>query len=173
MGGHVANRLEPACSMPMRECWMPMPGAIVAPGFIDMHVHLREPGIEHAGNHRNRRAPAAAAGGFTTASAACPNTQPVNRQRHRDQLHRAARARKWPAVNVFPDRRHHQEAAWAKNWRLIRIHARQPASSPSRMTAVRDECAGYAACHGTGADSRYSRDRSLRGPESQRGRGYA
>ena len=23
-------------------------GAIVAPGFIDMHVHLREPGIEHA-----------------------------------------------------------------------------------------------------------------------------
>jgi dihydroorotase len=23
-------------------------GMIVAPGFIDMHVHLREPGIEHA-----------------------------------------------------------------------------------------------------------------------------
>jgi dihydroorotase len=23
-------------------------GLVVAPGFIDMHVHLREPGIEHA-----------------------------------------------------------------------------------------------------------------------------
>src|ERR1700687_5253344 len=39
-------------------------GLIVAPGFIDMHVHLREPGFEHSetieGGSR-----AAAAGGFT------------------------------------------------------------------------------------------------------------
>ncbi len=40
-------------------------GAIVAPGFIDMHVHLREPGIEHAETIESG-AKAAGAGGFTT-----------------------------------------------------------------------------------------------------------
>src|SRR5438132_6742409 len=51
-------------------------GLIVAPGFFDIHVHLREPGTEEAetiasgGN-------AAAAGGFT-AVAAMPNTKPPN-----------------------------------------------------------------------------------------------
>ena len=52
------------------------PGAIVAPGFIDMHVHLREPGIEHAETIESG-ARAAAAGGFTTICC-MPNTQPVN-----------------------------------------------------------------------------------------------
>ena len=51
-------------------------GLIVAPGFFDIHVHLREPGTEEAetiasgGN-------AAVAGGFT-AVAAMPNTNPPN-----------------------------------------------------------------------------------------------
>jgi len=51
-------------------------GLIVAPGFFDIHVHLREPGTEEAetiatgGN-------AAVAGGFT-AVAAMPNTKPPN-----------------------------------------------------------------------------------------------
>jgi dihydroorotase len=49
-------------------------GAIVAPGFIDMHVHLREPGIEHAETIESG-ARAAAAGGFTTICC-MPNTQP-------------------------------------------------------------------------------------------------
>jgi dihydroorotase len=49
---------------------------IVAPGFIDMHVHLREPGFEHAENIESGSR-AAAAGGFT--SICCmPNTKPVN-----------------------------------------------------------------------------------------------
>jgi len=39
-------------------------GLIVAPGFIDMHVHLREPGFEHAETIETG-ARAAAAGGFT------------------------------------------------------------------------------------------------------------
>ena len=51
-------------------------GAIVAPGFIDMHVHLREPGIEHAETIESG-ARAAAAGGFTTICC-MPNTIPVN-----------------------------------------------------------------------------------------------
>src|SRR5437867_2674078 len=49
---------------------------IIAPGFIDMHVHLREPGREEAETIRTGTA-AAAAGGFT-AVAAMPNTNPVN-----------------------------------------------------------------------------------------------
>jgi dihydroorotase len=51
-------------------------GLIVAPGFIDMHVHLREPGFEHAETIESGSR-AAAAGGFT--SICCmPNTSPVN-----------------------------------------------------------------------------------------------
>lgn len=49
---------------------------VVAPGFIDMHVHLREPGKEGAETIASG-ARAAAAGGFT-AVACMPNTQPAN-----------------------------------------------------------------------------------------------
>lgn len=49
---------------------------IVAPGFIDIHVHLREPGIEHAETIATGTR-AAAAGGFT-AVCCMPNTLPVN-----------------------------------------------------------------------------------------------
>ncbi len=50
-------------------------GLIVAPGLIDMHVHLREPGFEHKETIATGTA-AAAAGGFT--SVACmANTSPV------------------------------------------------------------------------------------------------
>ena len=51
-------------------------GLVVAPGFIDMHVHLREPGREEAETIASGLA-AAVAGGFT-AVAAMPNTEPVN-----------------------------------------------------------------------------------------------
>ncbi len=49
---------------------------VVAPGFIDLHTHLREPGNEGAETIASG-ARAAAAGGFT-AVCAMPNTQPVN-----------------------------------------------------------------------------------------------
>ena len=50
-------------------------GLVVAPGLIDMHVHLREPGFEHKETIETGTA-AAAAGGFT--SVACmANTSPV------------------------------------------------------------------------------------------------
>jgi dihydroorotase len=51
-------------------------GCIVAPGFIDMHTHLREPGFEYKETIATGLA-AAAVGGFT-AVAAMANTQPVN-----------------------------------------------------------------------------------------------
>ena len=50
-------------------------GKIVAPGFIDMHVHLREPGFEHKETIQTGCA-AAAAGGFT-AVCCMPNTNPA------------------------------------------------------------------------------------------------
>jgi len=48
---------------------------IVAPGLIDMHVHLREPGFSHKETIESG-ARAAAAGGFTTI-VCMPNTSPV------------------------------------------------------------------------------------------------
>ena len=51
-------------------------GFIIAPGLIDMHVHLREPGQEHKETVATGTA-AAVAGGFT-AVACMPNTVPVN-----------------------------------------------------------------------------------------------
>ncbi|MEK6630433.1 MAG: dihydroorotase, partial [Acidobacteriota bacterium] len=51
-------------------------GLVVCPGFIDMHVHLREPGYEHKETVATGTA-SAVAGGFT-AVACMPNTHPVN-----------------------------------------------------------------------------------------------
>ena len=51
-------------------------GLILAPGLVDMHVHLREPGQGYKETIATGTA-AAAAGGFTSV-AAMPNTAPVN-----------------------------------------------------------------------------------------------
>jgi dihydroorotase len=51
-------------------------GLVVAPGFIDLHVHLREPGEEYKETIESGVA-AAVAGGFTSICA-MPNTMPVN-----------------------------------------------------------------------------------------------
>ena len=51
-------------------------GLVVAPGFFDIHVHLREPGTEEAETIASGGA-AAVAGGFV-AVAAMPNTKPSN-----------------------------------------------------------------------------------------------
>ncbi|MGI8669544.1 MAG: dihydroorotase [Aridibacter sp.] len=51
-------------------------GLLVAPGFIDLHVHLREPGQEHKENIATGCA-AAAAGGWTSVCP-MPNTKPIN-----------------------------------------------------------------------------------------------
>ena len=74
-------------------------GCVVTPGFVDMHVHLREPGREDKETILTGSR-AAAAGGFT--SIVCmPNTTPVNDNAAitRFILERAAEA---GLVNVFP-----------------------------------------------------------------------
>ncbi|MCZ6506548.1 MAG: dihydroorotase [Acidobacteria bacterium] len=54
-------------------------GLVVTPGWIDMHIHLREPGQEYKETVRSGTL-AAAAGGFT-AVACMANTEPVNDNR--------------------------------------------------------------------------------------------
>ena len=74
-------------------------GLIVAPGFIDMHVHLREPGFEYAETIETG-ARAAAAGGFTSICP-MPNTQPVN-DSATVTSYIVERAKRDAVVNVFP-----------------------------------------------------------------------
>jgi dihydroorotase len=72
---------------------------VVAPGFIDMHVHLREPGYEDKETIKTG-ALAAARGGFT--SIACmPNTNPVNDNRGVTE-YILSEAKRNAVVNVFP-----------------------------------------------------------------------
>lgn len=74
-------------------------GLIVSPGFIDMHVHLREPGEENKETIKTG-IEAAAHGGFT--SIACmPNTSPVNDNRSVTE-YIISRAHEVCSVNVFP-----------------------------------------------------------------------
>jgi dihydroorotase len=74
-------------------------GMVVAPGFIDMHVHLREPGFEHAETIETG-ARAAAAGGFTSICP-MPNTAPVN-DNPTVTSYIIERAARFAVVNVFP-----------------------------------------------------------------------
>ena len=68
---------EIAAHIRVRDCReIDAAGLIVAPGFVDMHVHLREPGREDAETIESGTR-AAARGGFT-AVACMPNTRPVN-----------------------------------------------------------------------------------------------
>ena len=74
-------------------------GLVVCPGFLDMHVHLREPGQEWKETIETGTR-AAAAGGFT--GVACmPNTTPVNDSRSVTQLI-VSRAREIGVVPVWP-----------------------------------------------------------------------
>jgi dihydroorotase len=74
-------------------------GIIVAPGFIDLHAHLREPGQENSETIETGTR-AAARGGFTTICC-MPNTRPVNDSASVtrfivDRAKSAASVRVWP-----------------------------------------------------------------------------
>jgi dihydroorotase len=74
-------------------------GLIVAPGFIDMHVHLREPGQENSETIETGTR-SAARGGFT-AVCCMPNTKPVNDNASvtrfiMDRAKASASVRVWP-----------------------------------------------------------------------------
>ena len=74
-------------------------GLLVAPGFIDLHVHLREPGQEHKETIASGCA-AAVAGGWTSVCP-MPNTNPVNDSAAitRYMIEQAERA---GLANIFP-----------------------------------------------------------------------
>jgi dihydroorotase len=74
-------------------------GLVVCPGFIDMHVHLREPGYEYKETIETGTR-AAAAGGFT-AVCAMANTLPVNDNRAVTDYVRA-RPRAGAVTRVYP-----------------------------------------------------------------------
>lgn len=66
-------------------------GCFVMPGFIDLHVHLREPGFEYKGTVATETL-AAAHGGYTTICA-MPNTKPVIDNKDRiNFIHNKAKA---------------------------------------------------------------------------------
>lgn len=99
-GGRIAEVASPgAHPAPAADRVLDARGKIVCPGFVDLHVHLREPGREDMETIATGTR-AAARGGFT--SVCCmANTNPVNdNQSVTDFI--IDRARRDGVVNVFP-----------------------------------------------------------------------
>ncbi len=97
--GRVVSVLERGEEAPRDVEFIDATGLIVAPGFIDLHTHLREPGAEYKETIASGAA-AAVAGGWTTVCA-MPNTDPVNDSPAvtRFIIEQAERAQ---LANVFP-----------------------------------------------------------------------
>jgi dihydroorotase len=74
-------------------------GRLVVPGFVDLHVHFREPGFEYKETIQTGAA-SAVAGGFTTVCC-MPNTNPVNDNQAITEF-MLERARTAALANVLP-----------------------------------------------------------------------
>jgi dihydroorotase len=74
-------------------------GLVIAPGFIDLHTHLREPGFEYKETIETGTK-AAAAGGFTTICC-MPNTNPINDNRSVTELI-VKQSQRLATVHVLP-----------------------------------------------------------------------
>jgi dihydroorotase len=70
------SAVAPALKAPAGTTVLQAAGRLVLPGFVDLHVHFREPGFEYKETIESGTA-AAVAGGFTSVCA-MPNTNPVN-----------------------------------------------------------------------------------------------
>ena len=112
-------------------------GCVVAPGFVDLHAHLREPGHEEAETIETGSR-AAALGGFT-AVVAMPNTDPAQDSRGvvefvRAQGEQAGLCEVLPAGCITP-------AAPGRRWRRTPSWSTPGcASSPTTATACRTRC---------------------------------
>src|SRR5947207_9813871 len=97
--GRVVGLLSHSDNVPEGCEVMDAIGLIVAPGFVDMHAHLREPGHEYKETIASGGA-AAVGGGFATVCA-MPNTDPINDSAAvtRFIIEQAENAR---LANVFP-----------------------------------------------------------------------
>ena len=71
----IIDSMKPSIAPPLDCEVIDLRGKIVAPGFVDMHVHLREPGFEHKETIETGTL-SAAHGGFT-AVCCMPNTNPA------------------------------------------------------------------------------------------------
>ncbi len=96
--GHVASVAEKAKGIRGAQV-LDATGLVVTPGWIDMHVHLREPGQEYKETVRTGTL-AAAAGGFT-AVACMPNTSPPIDNRSVTE-HIMSEARQSGFTRVYP-----------------------------------------------------------------------
>ena len=147
---------------------MDVSGLVVCPGFIDLHVHLREPGREDKETIATGTR-AAAAGGFT-AVCAMPNTEPVN---DNAGITRAIleRARADGVVRVYPDRGHHPRLAGRGAGR-VRRPARGRLRGGVRRRPPRGQRARDAPRPRVRPGLRPHRDRPLRGADPRAGRGH-
>ena len=143
-------------------------GLIVAPGFIDMHVHLREPGFEHAETIESGSR-AAAAGGFTSICP-MPNTSPVNDNATVTSyiIERAEHA----VVNVFPigaitKGSAGEELAAIGSMKQAGVVAISDDGRPVMNARVMRRAMEFA------RSFRHPGDRSLRRPAPERGRRHA
>jgi dihydroorotase len=86
-------------SLPAGATVVPATGRLVVPGFVDLHVHFREPGFEYKETIQSG-ASSAVAGGFTTVCC-MPNTNPVNDNQAITEF-MLERARAAALANVLP-----------------------------------------------------------------------
>src|ERR1043166_4241149 len=96
--GRVVGVLERGSERPRDVELLDATGLVVAPGFIDMHTHLREPGAEYKETIASGAA-AAVAGGWTSVcdSSTCIHTC-ASRELNTRKQSRVARQRRCPAV---------------------------------------------------------------------------
>ncbi|MFZ9230263.1 MAG: dihydroorotase [Ilumatobacteraceae bacterium] len=115
--GRIAMVLEAGANLPNADIVLDAVGAVVTPGFVDLHTHLREPGREESETIETGSR-AAALGGFT-AVVAMPNTDPAQDSRAvvefvREQGRRAGLCEVIPSGCITVGRAGEQLVAYAE-----------------------------------------------------------
>ena len=115
--GRIVAVVEPGGALPEAATVLDASGAVVCPGFVDLHTHLREPGREESETIETGSR-AAALGGYT-AVVAMPNTDPAQDSRAvvefvREQGRRAGLCEVVPSGCITVGRAGEQLVAYAE-----------------------------------------------------------